>query len=416
MKTLSIATLAWLAVACGFEDPPVTPAPGGSGGGGAGVAGGGAATGGSAGVAGSGGEAGLGGTAGSGGTGGDGGGITKATQLKDSGLFTAAVMGTLPDGATVGPVLTLAEGVHTFTPQYPLWSDSSSKRRWVYLPPGKQITTDYDASGMDYWRYPAGFKLWKEFSRDGKVIETRLLEKLSDETGAWYMVAFKWNADYGDAVAVPAGELDAMGTPHDIPGEEGCKSCHSNMVDNVLGFSALQLSHNLPDSLTLAQITEMGWLTAPPTGAYALPGNEVEKAAFGYLHSNCGMCHNTRGSVYRTAADLDLWTHMEELQSVQTLRAYLSMVCDEWPGEGTKLDPITSCSPDSATGAHRESDISALPKRVTPMNPAMSAIYELMSLREVGETKRQMPPLGTEIPDPTGLAAVEAWINSLPAQ
>jgi hypothetical protein len=35
-----------------------------------------------------------------------------------------------------------------------------------------------------------------------------------------------------------------------------------------------------------------------------------------------------------------------------------------------------------------------------------------MALR--GDVMRQMPPTGTEIPDPTGLAAVDAWINKLP--
>jgi hypothetical protein len=271
---------------------------------------------------------------------------------------------------------------------------------------------------MDYWRYPAGFKLWKEFSRDNKVIETRILEKLGDGTKDWYMVAYLWNADYTDATAVPMGQADALGTMHDVPSEEGCKGCHSQMEDNALGFTALQLSHSIPGSLTLDQINTMGWLTGPPTGTYTLPGSDVEKAAFGYLHANCGHCHSTRANIYKTSADLDLWTHVGELQggTVGTLRAFLSMVCDEWPGPGNKTTPITMCTAGHATGTRVESDLSQLAKRITPGNAAMSAVHELMNLRVGGADDRQMPPIGSEIVDPMGLAAVEAWINALPAQ
>jgi hypothetical protein len=296
-----------------------------------------------------------------------------------------------------------------------LWSDTAAKRRWVYMPPGAQITTNSTANGMEYWEYPPGFKLWKEFSRDGIRIETRLLLKrggLSD----WYMIAFKWNDDGSDAIALPMGEVNAMGTMHDIPGEEGCKGCHTSMYDNALGFTALQLSHDRPGSLNLTQIATMGWLSQAPAAPLALPGTDVEKAALGYLHANCGMCHNSRGKVYTTNADLDLWAHLDQLQTVQQTRAYLSMVCDEWPGPGGKAAPITSCTPGSATGAHRETEVSELEKRVVPGNPAMSAVHELMSLRSTSEDMRQMPPLGTEIVDPMGLAQLEAWINALPVE
>jgi hypothetical protein len=322
---------------------------------------------------------------------------------------------------TVGPMLTMAADVHPFTPQYALWSDSAAKRRWVYLPTGKKITTDFDANSMEYWQYPAGFKLWKEFSRDGKVIETRILEKLGDGKGDWYMVAYVWNADYTDAVATPLGMPNAMGTMHDVPGEEGCTGCHAKMDDYALGFSALQLSHNLPGSLNLQQISDMGWLSTPPAGMFTLPGDDVTKSALGYLHANCGHCHNSRGNIYKTSADIDLWTHVNELQgaTVESLRAYLSMVCDEWPGDDVttnKLNPIKMCGEGHATGARREGTISALAKRVVPGNPAMSALHELMNLRVGGDDMKQMPPLGTEVVDAMGLAQVDAWINALPVE
>src|SRR5687768_17065614 len=42
-----------------------------------------------------------------------------------------------------------------FAPQYPLWSDGTSKRRWIYLPPGEAI----DASRVDAWEFPVGTRL-----------------------------------------------------------------------------------------------------------------------------------------------------------------------------------------------------------------------------------------------------------------
>lgn len=354
-----------------------------------------------------GGVAGAAGAAGTGGAAGAGGGNTMPTLLSETGLFSDI------------KAKTLATGVSKFTPAYALWSDGATKQRYVYMPPGGKILTE----NMDFWQYPGGFKLWKDFSRDGKLIETRLLMKLSGGIADWYMVAFKWKDDYSDAVALPAGEMNAMGTMHDIPTKEQCKGCHSTMKDNAIGFSAAMLSHNLPDSINLTQIDQMGWLSTPiKAGGYPLPGTETEKAALGYMHANCGMCHNNRSQVYNTAVSLDLWTHADAIAAVPETFAFLSTVCDQWPGpngEADKFSTITTCAAGHATGAPMaKADISK-PKRIVPKNPAESGVHDLMSLRAtgmVGEMK-QMPPLGSEIPDTTGgLAAVDAWINSLPAQ
>ena len=65
-----------------------------------------------------------------------------------------------------------------FSPQYPLWSDGATKRRWLHIPRGTFI----DASQPDAWEFPRGTRLWKEFSQ-GRRIETRLIERLHD--GTW---------------------------------------------------------------------------------------------------------------------------------------------------------------------------------------------------------------------------------------
>jgi len=320
---------------------------------------------------------------------------------------------------------TLAPGVYPYAPTYALWSDGAAKERWVYLPPGSTINT---SDSMDFWAYPKGMKLWKSFTVNNILIETRLIMKVGDGLNDWYMVAYRWNADHTDAVAVPDGEMNSMGTPHDIPAKNDCTGCHKAMWDNVLGFSALQLSHDLAasepaGSLNLSKISKMGWLSTPPPGDFTLPGTQADKDALGYLHANCGICHNNRGKAYLTDVDLDLWTHLDQLATVKTTPAYLSMVCDEWPAGPVmdggapardKANPITACSANHATGAHVQGNISMLAKRVTPQNVMKSAVHELMNERGSAFSKSQMPPLATEFVDLTGLGQLDAWINALP--
>jgi hypothetical protein len=71
---------------------------------------------------------------------------------------------------------TLSPDVSPYAPSTPLWADGASKRRFIYLPPGTTI----DSRDPDHWLFPNGTKIWKEFSRDGRKLETRYLEKQSD--------------------------------------------------------------------------------------------------------------------------------------------------------------------------------------------------------------------------------------------
>jgi cytochrome c553 len=303
----------------------------------------------------------------------------------------------------------IAPGVLPFTPTYPLWSDMASKRRWVSLPAGLKINT----SDMNFWLYPTGTKLWKEFTRDGKRIETRLLMKRG--IADWFMMAYKWNAAQTEAEAVPKGEVNSNGTQHDIPTQEACGNCHSAMVDIVLGFSALQLAHDTSmPGLNLDQLKTMNVLSAPPAGAVTLPGDATAKAALGYLHSNCGICHNAQGKLYLTQVQLDLWAHLETPLTVETSPAYLSSACDQWPGD--KFNPITSCGAGHNIGAPNQGTIAMVPnsRRIVPGNPMRSSIHELMNLRGDANSKRQMPPLASKLVDTAALAAIDAWINALP--
>src|SRR5262245_31719868 len=68
----------------------------------------------------------------------------------------------------------IANDVLPYRPAFELWSDGADKRRWLWIPPGDAI----DTRDMDQWRFPTGTKVWKEFSRGGIRLETRLLSKL----------------------------------------------------------------------------------------------------------------------------------------------------------------------------------------------------------------------------------------------
>src|SRR5678815_800394 len=143
---------------------------------------------------------------------------------------------------------TLARGVRTWTPQYPLWSDGATKRRWILLPPGRSI----DAADPDAWVFPAGTRLWKEFSFDGRRVETRYMERRAD--GSWIYATYRWTPDGSEAVlapvtGVPAAVRLAGGSVHDLPSTGDCEACHAAGRTPVLGFSALQLS---PDRDPLA--------------------------------------------------------------------------------------------------------------------------------------------------------------------
>ncbi len=83
-----------------------------------------------------------------------------------------------------------------FSPQYPLWTDGATKRRWVHIPRGKWV----DASRPDDWVFPPGTRFWKEFGF-GRPVETRYLERRRD--GTWLYATYVWSEDGREARLAP---------------------------------------------------------------------------------------------------------------------------------------------------------------------------------------------------------------------
>jgi hypothetical protein len=293
---------------------------------------------------------------------------------------------------------TLSAGVRPFAPQYPLWSDGAAKRRWVFLPEGTTI----DARDPNAWSFPVGTKFWKEF-RFARRVETRYLERAAD--GSWIYATYVWRADGGEAVRAPdCGVRGAcateLGTRHDIPSVEDCRACHDASPSRVLGFGALQLAAERdpnaphaetpePGSLGLEELLASGRLRGSSAAirAAARPieaRTPRERAALGYLHANCGGCHNAAGPLRSLGLELE-YRHGESDELAPALRTAL--------GRPSRYQP---------TGSH-----DAL--RIVPGNAEESVLYRRVSSR-FGPA--QMPPLGTHAVDASALELLREWIHS----
>ena len=236
--------------------------------------------------------------------------------------------------------------MQSFTPRYPLWSDGASKRRWILLPAGTSI----DTSNADAWNFPPGTKLWKEFAFDGPI-ETRLIERLAD--GSWRFATYLWLADGRDAELAPEAGLrtypvsSAPNGRYTILSRNDCRACHEGPAVPVLGYSAVQL-----ESAPL-----------PP--------------ALGYLHANCGHCHNASGAV--AGVDLVL------AQSAADPRASAEATRASLFGRASRFRSTES-------GSARRDHV--IVERMHSTNPYT-----------------RMPPIGVQVVDREGAALVEAWIH-----
>jgi len=295
----------------------------------------------------------------------------------------------------------VADGNLPYSPQYPLWTDGAAKRRWIHLPAGKFI----DARKPDAWEFPVGTKLWKEFSF-GRRVETRYIER---RASGWVYASYLWSEDGREAVLAPAAGVPGAaevgeGVAHAIPSRADCLTCHEGRPSPVLGFSALQLSPSRdpgalhaeapePGSVDLASLVGRGVLRRFPAALLSEPPeiharSPVERAALGYLHGNCGMCHNAAGPL--ASVGLDLWH-------------------DAGPRESEPGVASTVGRPSAFQVPGLRPEASA---RVQPGAPAASALLFRMQSRH---TLTQMPPLGTRVVDHEAVQTIQRWIEELGA-
>jgi hypothetical protein len=308
-------------------------------------------------------------------------------QLSGTGLYADGSMSVVRSGNVA------------FSPQYPLWSDGATKRRWINIPAGRSI----DASNPDAFQFPPGTKLWKEFGH-GRPIETRYIERLSD--GSWRYATYVWNADGTEATLAPEDGIASVAAPtapggrYAIPSRNDCLACHEGQAVPVLGFSALQLSRDRDEQAPHAEPRRSGdadladfvargiirnlprsLLDDPPRIVAATPAG---RAALGYMHANCGHCHNATGAV----AGIELVLAQSAVDPAASAQATL----DSLVGHASRFQMHGG----GATA------------RVVPGKASESVIAARM---QSTNPLTRMPPLGVSVSDAEGIGAVERWIQ-----
>jgi len=276
-----------------------------------------------------------------------------------------------------------------FSPQYPLWSDGATKRRWVQLPVGSQI----NVADLAKWELPVGTKFWKEFSFQGRKVETRFLWQIAKNQ--WVFASYAWNAAQTDAEL--ASEKGVAGITevadnkrHSIPSIQECRSCHDSSRTEILGFDALQLSDDrdpnalhaetlTPDMITLRTLVNENLITPKRTELVTNPpriaaGSPQTRAALGYLSTNCGNCHNRESSIASLGLSL----------------------------KHTVPENSLDCTPALATTVGKRGHW------VVPEAQDASRI--------INPGHPQMPPIGTVVADRKAVDLLTSWVQSNPEE
>jgi hypothetical protein len=164
----------------------------------------------------------------------------------------------------------------------------------------------------------------------------------------------------------------------------------------VLGFSALQLAperdpnalhaENIVAHADVKGLIEKGVLVGFPKPLLERPlrtaDSPTERAALGYLHGNCGHCHNERGP----------------LRNVRLFLRHAPGAAVQPALTSTVGEPIKNPAPGQSAEA-------AL--RIAPQQPNRSALMQRVSSRY---SALQMPPLGTELVDQQAVELLARWI------
>lgn len=280
-----------------------------------------------------------------------------------------------------------------FVPQYPLYSNGLEKTRYLVLPAGAQI----DSGKRDEWQFPVGTIFFKTFSdRDGtRPIETRLIRRVSDtgtRTAQWEFLVYEWDDEAQSAVRLKSTnpterrvQVGGAEVSHEIPSRVHCRQCHLANFTPVIGFDELRLNWAPPGQSRsqLERLIERQLLTVPPAPPFAaiVDADPERRWLRGYMHGNCGHCHNGG----KTSENI---TRLYDLRE----RAFVASTIGK-PTEGRTKSGI----------------------RIVPGKPEESIVYLAFS-RQLNEPELNwMPPLGVQVGDLAATERLAAWIRSLPA-
>ena len=290
----------------------------------------------------------------------------------------------------------VAAGVRPYAPAVPLWADTASKNRWIQLPAGTQI----DATDPNEWVFPVGTKVWKEFSRDGRRVETRFFEKT--QPGYWVRTTYAWTDDETEATSSAGGDipLGTDGGTYHIPTPDECDQCHRGRTDHLLGFEQVSLGLARRDGAHAPGARSRAAHHAR-AGAHESDRRRRRHRRRGaplwqWLHINCGVsCHNANSN--STAFGSGMLLRLDP----------------------TLLDGRSSVDFDSRTttlGQLANNPMWSGQTRIVPGDPTHSLLVKLITNRGTDNpVANQMPPIASSLVDTTDTQTVIAWISKMPA-
>lgn len=296
------------------------------------------------------------------------------------------------------------DGVLPYDLNSPLFSDYSTKARFVWMPDGTsaEYTTDHVLD------FPVGAILIKNFyyHHDDRspvsgrqLIETRLLINRGDQ---WDAYGYTWNDDQTDAFYDVVGDIKAVGwidkdgvaqkVNYIIPNKNQCKSCHD--YDNKLKPIGPKV-RNINKMFAyqdgamnqLDKWKEVGYLKNIPDSDRPMVATwddaeaELHDRAMAYLDINCGHCHNPKG-----AGNTSGLTLLAENNSINSkLGVYKATV-----------------SAGAGTGGHTYS--------IVPGHPEESImVYRMKSLNPGA----MMPEVGRQSVHAEGVELISQWIKEM---
>lgn len=305
----------------------------------------------------------------------------------------------------------------------PLFSDYSSKYRFLFLPAGQKA----QYSEHEAFDFPEGTVITKTFALPAdtaergfaheNLIETRLLIR---RASGWVALPYVWNAAKTEATLQRTGAQIAVTLVHEgstrnftysVPDTNQCVLCHQwkpngaasatitpigpkarllNHDISVAGVTQNQLVYwrdnnmlsNLPADVTTVE--KVPSYTDADKGL--LPGMDLatlQATAKGYLDVNCAHCHRPEGYASNTGLDLEYWR--------------------DFAGNPTNHGV---CKRPVAYGG------GSLSYDLVPGNAAASILHARMNTARAGD---KMPEIGRGTVHDEGVALIAAWINALPA-
>jgi uncharacterized repeat protein (TIGR03806 family) len=299
------------------------------------------------------------------------------------------------------------EGLIPYDLTTPLFSDYTSKHRFVYLPPG--VAAQYNET--DTFEFPVGAVIVKTFgylndlrdpSKGERIIETRLLVHKPE---GWVGLPYLWDEETKDArLAVAGGRREMSWTHYDgetrninyiIPNMNQCKHCHEiGGRLRPIGPSARYLNKDYPYDTgvenQLQHWTSAGALEGAPAESTNAPqapvwddpdSGSLESRARAYLDINCAHCHRPDGPAAVSGLDLSY------LQEVPAKIGIMKAPVAAGRGSGGLLYGIVPGQPDKSILVHR----------IESTDPGV-----------------MMPQLPRQTVHDEGVALIREWIGALP--